>query len=167
MNEQNFTNHAQIVPFFHRGMAALCLVCLVLASVNLVYGINLGSVLLLLMAITFLFSFWFIRSFPLKAQDRAIRAEENLRHYVLTGKLLDKNLKMGQIVALRFADDAEFVALAAKGAAANMSNKEIKQAIQHWKADHNRVEFYPMPNKKGRSSGLFCCYMLWLSGQFQ
>ena len=33
--------------------------------------------------------FVFVRAFPLKAQDRAIRAEEQLRHYVLTGKLLD------------------------------------------------------------------------------
>jgi hypothetical protein len=31
---------------------------------------------------------WFVRSFPLKAQDRAIKAEENLRYYVMTGLLL-------------------------------------------------------------------------------
>jgi hypothetical protein len=34
----------------------------------------------------------FARMFALKAQDRAIRAEENLRHFVITGKLLDPRL---------------------------------------------------------------------------
>lgn len=81
----------------------------------------------------------FSRIFALKAQDRAIRAEENLRHFVLTGKLLPSSLTVGQVVALRFASDAEFVALAEKAAANNLSGKEIKQSIQNWKADFYRV----------------------------
>jgi len=79
------------------------------------------------------------RSFALKAQDRGIRAEENLRHFVLTGKLLDKNLTIQQITALRFADNDEFVDLAQKAVANNMSSKDIKQSIQNWRADHHRV----------------------------
>ena len=82
---------------------------------------------------------WIVRGYGLKAQDRAIRAEENLRHFILTGKALDSKLRMGQIVALRFASDEEFPALAAKAAAENMSGKSIKQSIQNWKADHNRI----------------------------
>ena len=82
---------------------------------------------------------WFTRTFALKAQDRAIRAEENLRYYVLTGKLLPSSLRVGQIVALRFAPDAEFPALAEKAATNNLSGKEIKQSIQNWKADFYRV----------------------------
>ena len=53
-----------------------------------------------------------MRAFPLAVQDRAIRAEENLRYFSLTGKLLDKGLTMSQIIALRFADDNEFVEFA-------------------------------------------------------
>ena len=83
--------------------------------------------------------FAFARTFALKAQDRAIRAEENLRHYVLTGKLLPSSLRVGQIVALRFAPDAEFPALVEKAATNNLSGKEIKQSIQNWKADFYRV----------------------------
>ena len=82
---------------------------------------------------------WFTRTFALKAQDRAIRAEEQLRHYVLTGKLLPASLSVGQIVALRFAPDAEFPALVEKAATNNLSGKEIKQSIQNWKADFYRV----------------------------
>jgi len=83
--------------------------------------------------------FWFTRSFALKAQDRAIRAEENLRHFILTNKPLPSTLRLSQIIALRFASDDEFVELAAKAAAEKMRAKEIKQAIVKWKADYNRV----------------------------
>ena len=62
-----------------------------------------------------------------------------MRHFVLTGKLLDKNLTMSQIIALRFADNDEFVDLVQKASANNMSSKDIKQAIQTWRADHDRV----------------------------
>ncbi|HQR02260.1 MAG TPA: DUF6526 family protein, partial [Ferruginibacter sp.] len=82
---------------------------------------------------------WYSRAFALRAQDRAIRAEENFRHFLATGKPLDARLRMGQIVALRFAGDDEFVALAQKAAEEKMSAREIKQAIKNWKADYNRA----------------------------
>lgn len=97
------------------------------------------AALLVLTSIVFVLVAWYTRTFALKAQDRAIRAEEQLRHYVLTGKLLPVSLRVGQIVALRFAPDAEFPALAEKAAANNLSGKEIKQSIQNWKADFYRV----------------------------
>ncbi|GJQ33970.1 MAG: hypothetical protein HBSAPP04_28090 [Ignavibacteriaceae bacterium] len=80
-----------------------------------------------------------MRSFPLKAQDRAIRAEENFRHYLLTGKTLNPELKVPQIVALRFAPDEEFVALAERAVKENMKPDDIKKAIKNWKADYYRV----------------------------
>jgi Family of unknown function (DUF6526) len=75
----------------------------------------------------------------LTAQDRAIRAEENLRYFVLTGKLLPTTLKISQVVALRFAGDDELVALVQKTILENLGNKKIKQAIIHWRADEHRV----------------------------
>jgi hypothetical protein len=82
---------------------------------------------------------WYLRAFALKAQDRAIRAEESLRYYVMTGNLFPATLKIQQIIALRFASDAEFVALVDRAAKENLSSKEIKLAIQNWKADWYRV----------------------------
>jgi hypothetical protein len=79
------------------------------------------------------------RMFAVKAQDRAIRAEENLRHFVLTGKLLDPRLAIRQVIGLRFASDAEFVALAKRAADENLSERAIKQAVQQWKPDTYRV----------------------------
>src|SRR5207344_208146 len=79
------------------------------------------------------------RTFPLKAQDRAIRADENLRHFAMTGKLLDPRLTVKQVVALRFASDAEFVALAARAANEGLAPGAIKKAVKSWRADEYRV----------------------------
>ena len=83
--------------------------------------------------------FYYVRSFPLKAQDRAIRAEENLRYFKLTGKLFDDKLKMSQIIALRFASDNELTGLTEKAIKENLSNSEIKKQITNWRADFERV----------------------------
>ena len=82
---------------------------------------------------------WFSRAFALKAQDRAIRAEENLRHFALTGKLLDSRLSISQVIALRFASDEELVALSKKAADEKLSNKQIKEQIKNWRGDYYRV----------------------------
>lgn len=142
MKEQNFSNHAQMVPGFHY-LTFGGIIALLGGSINYLLKSSpenkyLAS-LIVLTAIIFVLVAWFTRTFALKAQDRAIRAEENLRHFVLTGKLLPVSLSVAQIVALRFASDAEFVALVAKAAAENLSGKEIKQSIQNWKADYYRV----------------------------
>jgi hypothetical protein len=46
---------------------------------------------------------------------------------------------MGQIVALRYAEDSEFVDLCKKAAAEGLKPADIKKAIKNWKADHNRI----------------------------
>jgi membrane protease YdiL (CAAX protease family) len=142
MKEQNFNNHAQMVPGFHY-LTFGGIIALLGGSINYLLKASAENkylaALLVLTSIIFVLVAWFTRTFALKAQDRAIRAEENLRHYVLTGKLLPSSLRVGQIVALRFAPDAEFPALAEKAATGNLSGKEIKQSIQNWKADFYRV----------------------------
>jgi len=144
MQEQNLKNHSQLVPGYHYVLFTMLLVILVLSIVNLVSTISAGTSLIpalmfLLSAVCLFLIAFFLRSFALKAQDRAIRAEENLRHFALTGKLLDSSLKVQQIVALRFASDDEFVALSARAAKENLSNKDIKAAIKTWRGDYYRV----------------------------
>jgi ribosomal protein L12E/L44/L45/RPP1/RPP2 len=46
---------------------------------------------------------------------------------------------MGQIIALRFASDAEMPDLAVRALTQNLNAKDIKEAIQNWKPDHHRV----------------------------
>jgi len=141
---QNFANHARIVPAYHGVLFALIGLGLIGSCVNLYLSFGdhqriYSASLIVVLEVVALFLFGFCRIFALKAQDRAIRAEENLRHYVLTGKLLDPRLSVLQIVALRFASDAEFAALAARAAAENLPPVEIKKAIQNWRGDYYRV----------------------------
>ncbi|MGI9138273.1 MAG: DUF6526 family protein [Sediminibacterium sp.] len=142
MQVQNFKNHAKMVPGFHY-IGLLSILALLGGSINYLCRATPENKYLasLLTLAAFIFSvLWiYIRTFPLKAQDRAIRAEENLRHYILTGKLFPPELKMQQIIALRFAPDSEYLNLLNRAIKENLTNKEIKAAIQHWKADHHRL----------------------------
>lgn len=142
MKTQNFSNHSRLVAGWH-GITFFAILALLVGSfVNLAHSAsdNLYSAsLICLVAVILGFFFAYARIFALKAQDRAIRAEENLRHFAMTGKLLPQELRIGQIIALRFASDNEFVSLVQKAAQEKLSSKEIKIAIQNWRADHHRV----------------------------
>lgn len=144
MKPQNFSNHARLVPGFHFVTGLLMIAILILSVINLftVAGtplwIYVGLIPVLLCVSIILVGFY-ARSFALKAQDRAIRAEENFRHFILTGKQLPAELKMGQIIALRFAPDEELLPLAARAIKENLNAKQIKQSIINWKADTHRA----------------------------
>ncbi len=144
MTTQNYANHRQLVPMFHVVLFGVLVLTLIGSVVNLVQSLGdhqrlYSASLILVLTASTLVLFFFTRVFALKAQDRAIRAEENLRHFVLTGKLLDPRLNIRQIVALRFAPDEEFVSLAERAARENTPPDAIKQAIGNWKPDTYRV----------------------------
>jgi len=144
MESQNYKNHRQIVPLFHYVAAIAVFAATIGSFFNLAHSWNNHDNLyaaLLICLITLILSvfYFFIRSFPIKAQDRAIRAEENLRHYVLTGKLLDSRLRIGQIIALRFASEEELPELAQRAASENLKADDIKKEIRNWRMDHHRV----------------------------
>jgi ABC-type transport system involved in cytochrome bd biosynthesis fused ATPase/permease subunit len=141
---QNYANHARVHPLYHRVLLPVLFLTIVGAGVNL--GLSWGdhqriysaSLILVLSICVFVFAI-VARIFALTAQDRAIHAEENLRHYVLTGKLLDTRLTIRQMIALRFASDAEMPALAARAASENLAPDAIKRAVKDWRADEHRV----------------------------
>jgi glucan phosphoethanolaminetransferase (alkaline phosphatase superfamily) len=142
MSEQNFKNHARYIILWHFVTSGLIVAVLIGSIVNLynssrenLYSASLLVVISLILVSVFIFA----RSFALRVQDRAIRAEENFRHFVLTGKPFDKQLRMGQIIALRFASDAEMPSLALKAVTEKLRSRQIKEAIQHWRPDHYRA----------------------------
>ena len=142
MNEQNFKKHSRYIPLWHFIIPLIILSLLTGSIINLVHAeaSNVYSAALLAVIAVLLIGFyWYTRWFALRAQDRAIRAEENFRHFILTGKPLDSRLRMGQIIALRFASDEEMPALAKRALEEKLSQKEIKQAIKTWRPDYNRV----------------------------
>jgi len=142
MKNQTYKNHRRFVPGFHFVTLLLILIFFIGSIVNLVHSeqSNLYSAsLICLSGVIFSFLYAYTRIFPIRVQDRAIRAEENLRHMAIAGSLLDQRLTMNQIIALRFAPNEEFVVLAHRAAEENMKPGDIKKAIQQWKADHNRA----------------------------
>jgi len=142
MTEQNFKNHGRYIILWHL-VTGLAVIAVTIGSViNLInsYKDDLFLSLLLVVISLILGSiFWYARAFALRAQDRAIRAEENFRYFILTGKPFDNRLRMSQIIALRFADDEEMPELVARAVNEKLSQKQIKQAIVKWKADHHRA----------------------------
>ena len=142
MSEQNYQNHGRYIFMWHYLTGAAVIAVVIGSVINLVNSTkaNLYSASLLVAVSLILASiFWYARAFALRAQDRAIRAEENFRHFILVGKSLDSRLRMGQIIALRFANDEEFLALTKKAAEEGLTPKAIKQSIKNWKADHHRA----------------------------
>ena len=142
MAQQGYRNHIRYIPLWHM-ITGLSIIGMLIGSiVNLVNSSasnRYSASLLVLASLIFGSIFWYARWFALRAQDRAIRAEENLRHFVLTGKLLDGRLTTSQVIALRFASDTEFLILAERAANENLKAEEIKKAIVNWKSDHYRV----------------------------
>ena len=144
MKTQNYAGHARFVSGFHYVLSVLLFAGLVGSLINSwlqwQHGENIFSaVLISLLFVCCIFLFVFTRQFPLKVQDRAIRAEESLRYFILTGKQVDKRVTIAQLIALRFAPDEEFVELAGRAANEGLSADKIKQAIKNWRADHHRA----------------------------
>jgi hypothetical protein len=140
--QQDFSNHTHWVPLYHYLTFAAMAILLAGASYNLIAGKkseSLFNTLFLLLVLTLVSVSFHNRSFALKAQDRAIRAEENLRYFILTGKRLDQRITMKQLIALRFADDKEFVELVDKTLKENLPPREIKKAIKDWRPDYYRA----------------------------
>lgn len=143
MADQNFSNHARMVPGFHYVASGILTLTVIGASVNLYKAWGTSSqysaALILVLCLLMILTLWYLRAFALRAQDRAIRAEEHIRMFARTGNMLNARLTMAQIIALRFASDEEYDALAERAVSEGLSGKQIKQAIRNWRPDTDRV----------------------------
>ncbi len=142
--QQSYDNHVRFHRPFHFFLMPLTLIVLIGSVVNLFPRFRGGiefwfSIVILLWTVAFVVTVAIERMYANKVQDRIIRMEENFRHYVLTGKILDSRLTLLQIIALRFASDAEFVDLAERAVNENLSGDTIKKSIREWKPDFLRV----------------------------
>ncbi|MDX2268739.1 MAG: DUF6526 family protein [Bryobacter sp.] len=142
-NEQNFKNHARLHPPFHFVLSPILLMHLVYSGYLAVTNPGWPSLEGFLLAVGLFLTAWFVRTYALKVQDRVIRLEERLRYReVLPADLLAESAKLtvGQMVALRFASDAELPGLMRKVLQGELvKSKDIKMAIQQWRGDFYRV----------------------------
>ena len=97
------------------------------------------SVALLLMASAILGLVALIRRYTTRLQDRIIRLEMRLRLAALAREQDITRLSTRQLVALRFASDAELPTLIDRALAENLTPDQIKRGVTHWQADHLRT----------------------------
>ena len=143
MATQNIENHAKFVPGFHIGVLGIFGANLIFRAVQLVRDFSLGQVFSFLVAIGLVLCAFYGRIFALTVQDRVIRLEMRLRmERVLPADLRGRigEFSVGQLVALRFASDAELPELARKVLDGKIEDrKAIKQMVRDWQADWLRA----------------------------
>lgn len=144
MKEQNYGNHSRVVPAFH--LVALPILFLNLADqiYRLIHlGISFDNIVAILLAIALVIVAVYARMFALTVQDRVIRLEMRLRlEGVLPPDLkpLIPKFSVDQLVALRFASDAELPTLCRRVIDEKLTKRAaIKQLIKTWKADYLRA----------------------------
>jgi hypothetical protein len=139
---QSFANHARIVPGFHYGVIGALSLNFLWSLVRLYRVPGLDTAVGVITAAGLLGLLFYARIFPLRVQDRIIRLEMSLRlASVLPADLRARlgSLRPGQLVALRFASDAELPGLVRQVLDENLTDRrEIKRRIREWQPDHLR-----------------------------
>jgi len=139
---QNLQNHGKVDPAFHFFLLPVGLLLLIAAIYNLVKHPDASAVAHLVAGIWAIVAVFKIRLYALKVQDRVIRLEERLRMEKILPPALNArcaDLAEAQLIALRFASDAELPALVEKTLSGNLPQKAIKEAVQNWRPDYWRV----------------------------
>ena len=140
---QSYVNHARYVPLFHFGLFGILVLNLAWSIASLIRGVTVATAMGVLMAVAFLGFFFFMRSFATTLQDRIIRLEMRLRlEKILPADLKTRipELTRDQLIALRFAGDAESVGLVREVLEKKLQGRaEIKSRIRDWQADDLRV----------------------------
>lgn len=139
---QNFQNHRRLVPGYHFGVFGVLAINLVYQLVRLLRTPSISGAVATLTAAALLGLFFYTRIFALTVQDRVIRVEMRLRlAHILPQDLRSRieELDRDQLVALRFASDAEMPDLVREVLTNNIrSREEIKRRIREWQGDHLR-----------------------------
>ena len=139
---QTFANHTRWDPPYHFFVFPVFGITFFLTIWNLIQNFSFTSAWMVVVAMAALVAVFKIRTYALKAQDRVIRLEERLRLERLlpeSSRAKIPMLREGQLIAMRFACDAEVPALFEKALAGNLRGAEIKKAIVNWRPDYFRV----------------------------
>src|SRR5262245_61424241 len=140
---QNFRNHARIVPAYHVGVFVPFLANFVWATYRLIGSFSGETFIAFLVSIALLLLFFSVRVQVLTVQDRVIRLEMRLRLRDALPPDLQTHiggLSHKQLVALRFASDAELPALVREVLAGTLkTQKDIKSRVREWQADYLRA----------------------------
>jgi hypothetical protein len=139
---QNYATHGRIDPSFHLFLAPVAAASILVAIVHLVRFPSFNSAWLFLVAVAVGVAIFKMRLYSLKVQDRVIRLEERVRlQQILSEPLRSRipELTVAQLIALRFASDAELPALVTRALNENLSKDDLKKSVTVWRADLFRV----------------------------
>ncbi len=142
---QNLKNHTRWYPPFHFFVLPMLLLNFIFCIYITIHDwprYEHTHLWWIVMAIVFFVMAGIARGGAIKVQDRIIRLEERLRLAALLpaeDRAHIDELTIKQLVALRFASDAELPALVRKTLTQNLEPKAIKQSIVNWRADYHRV----------------------------
>jgi hypothetical protein len=139
---QSLQNHARFDPLVHFFIIPVFFFTSMWRIYRLVREPSLESAWLVVLSFALLMAGFKIRLYPLKVQDRVIRLEERLRLSMLLSEPFRSrinDLTEGQLVAIRFASDAEVPGLVEKALAGKMAPADIKKEIVNWRPDYFRV----------------------------
>jgi Family of unknown function (DUF6526) len=140
---QTFEHHTKFVPAFHFVALPILVVNFVWSIVRAVRNVSAYAVLSVLVALALVLVAFTMRGMILAVQDRVIRAEMRLRlQQLLPAEMRARvpEFTVSQLVALRFAGDAELPELARKVLQDKMSDRTaIKRMIRDWQPDFQRA----------------------------
>jgi hypothetical protein len=139
---QNLANHVRFDPVFHFFLAPVSAALFFAAVAHAVRHPDFLTIWIAIAGLVLVVAVFLIRIYSLKVQDRVIRLEETMRLKALLSesqRTRIATLTESQLVALRFASDAELPGLAVRVAEEKLKSKEIKTAIRDWRADYFRV----------------------------
>jgi hypothetical protein len=142
---QSYKNHTRFDPLFHFFILPMLLLNLgfaIYATIHFWPHYEHTHLWWIAMSLVFIMIAGNGRASALRAQDRVIRLEEQLRLADLLAEEelgLIEALTIRQYIALRFASDAEVATLAKRAVSENLTEKQIKESIVNWRPDNHRV----------------------------
>ncbi len=144
MAEQSLQHHTKWLPPFHFFVMPVLLINFISSIFGCwKAGFSIRSAFSVLVAAALLTGFLMARMMAIKVQDRLIRLEERLRLERLLAADLRPRIEeftIEQLVALRFASNAELPELARKVLDEKLNDrKAIKQLIKTWRPDFVRA----------------------------
>jgi hypothetical protein len=139
---QNLANHARLDPLFHLFVLPVFGLSALGGTIDFLRHPSYHSAAWFVISVGALIAVFKIRLYALKVQDRVICLEERLRLTALCSEPLRSQvpaLTEGQLIALRFASDAEAPKLAERALTDKLSRADIKKAIETWRPDYWRI----------------------------
>jgi|SRR5215471_4451317 len=139
---QSYANYKRRHVPFHFFVIPVLITNLILALVYLVRHPGLAAAWMAVLSVALLTLAFLARINPIKVQNRLIRLEERMRLTTLLSETLQariSELNEKQLIALRFASDAEIPRLVEETLRENLGPKEIRRRIQNWRPDFYRV----------------------------